>query len=67
MAASGANPLPRSRTIDLQSVLQSLPEAVFLFDVHSCIIDVNKVAEELTGQSRDELLGMDAEYIVKTD
>ncbi len=48
------------RKIDLQSLLQSLPEAVFLFDIHCRIIDVNKVAEELTGQTRDELLRMDA-------
>ncbi len=46
--------------IELQSVLQSLPEAVFLFDDQSRIIDVNKVAEELTAQNRDKLLGMDA-------
>jgi PAS domain S-box-containing protein len=48
------------RRIELQSVLQTLPEAVFLFDTQSRIIDVNKVAEELTGQSRVELLGIDA-------
>ncbi len=52
-----ATPLKR---IELQSVLQSLPEAVFLFDDQSRIIDVNKVAEELTGQNWDKLLGMDA-------
>ncbi|MGB7554872.1 MAG: ATP-binding protein [Candidatus Korobacteraceae bacterium] len=52
-----ASPLKR---IELQSVLQSLPEAVFLFDDQSRIIDVNKVAEELTAQNRDKLLGMDA-------
>ena len=59
--ASG--PPNRSRKMELQSVLQSLPEAVFLFDVHSCIIDLNKAAEQLTGQGREELLGMDAKAL----
>jgi PAS domain S-box-containing protein len=53
-----AMPPNPGRKVDLQSVLQSLPEAAFLFDVHSCIIDLNQAAEQLTGQSRGELLGM---------
>ncbi len=53
------------RKIELQSLLQSLPEAVFLFDIHCRILDVNKMAEELTGQSRDELVGMDAGALLK--
>src|SRR5208283_5046894 len=58
----GRRPKPADppRKLELQSVLQSLPEAVFLFDVHSRIIDLNKAAEQMTGQTRDELLGMDA-------
>jgi two-component system, cell cycle sensor histidine kinase and response regulator CckA len=55
---------PRStdpgRKIALRAVLEGFPEAVFLFDVHSCIIELNKAAERLSGQSRDELLGMRA-------
>jgi PAS domain S-box-containing protein len=47
-------------SLDLQSILQSLPEAVFIFDVDACTIDINKAAEQLTGQTRDELLGEDA-------
>ena len=47
-------------TLELQSVLQSLPEAVFIFDSHARVIDLNKAAEQLTGQSRDELLGANA-------
>ena len=50
----------RKLKLELQSVLQSLPEAVFLLDIHARIIDLNKAAEQLTGQTRDELLGMDA-------
>jgi polar amino acid transport system substrate-binding protein len=51
---------PPSLTLALQSVLQSLPEAVFIFDAHACVIDLNKAAEQLTGQGRDELLGANA-------
>lgn len=58
----GQRPRPPNppRRVDLQSVLQSLPEAVFLFDAHACIIDLNQAAEQLSAQSRDELLGIDA-------
>ncbi len=50
-------------TLELQSVLESLPEAVFIFDVHACVIDLNNAAEQLTGQSRDKLLGAKAEAL----
>lgn len=55
---SGATGPPRK--IELKSVLQSLPEAVVLFDVDSVIITVNKAAEQLTAQGYDALLSMDA-------
>ncbi len=50
-------------TLELQSVLESLPEAVFIFNVHACVIDLNKAAEQLTGQGRDKLLGANAEAL----
>ena len=52
-----SKPVHPPPSVDLQSVLQSLPEAVFIFDVDACTIDLNKAAEQLTGQTRDELLG----------
>jgi PAS domain S-box-containing protein len=54
------DPAPR---VELHSVLQNLPEAVFLFDTHCRIIDANKIAEQLTGHSRGDLLGMTAETL----
>ncbi len=59
----GQRPRPPNppRTLELQSVLQSLPEAAFLFNPHSCVIGINKAAEQLTGESRDELLGMEGD------
>ena len=61
----GHRPRPPNppRTLELQSVLQSLPEAAFLFNAHSCVIGINKAAEQLTGKSRDELVGMDGEQL----
>ena len=55
-----SKPVHPPPSLDLQSVLQSLPEAVFIFDVDACTIDINQAAEQLTGQTRDELLGENA-------
>jgi PAS domain S-box-containing protein len=54
---------PPTLNLALQSVLQSLPEAVFIFDSHARVIDLNKAAEQLTGQSREELLGAHAKAL----
>ncbi len=43
--------------VELQSLLQSLPDAVFLFDTHARIIDANKPAERLLDMTRTEILG----------
>ncbi len=56
----GQRPVSSSRKVELQAVLQGLPEAVFLFDVHARVIDLNHAAEQLTGKCREELLGMEA-------
>ncbi len=49
--------VPSRQPIELQSVLQSLPEAVFLFDCKSRIVDVNQPAEQLVQVKRTTLLG----------
>ncbi len=55
----GSKPTSQPNVPELRSVLQSLPEAVFLFDSHCCVIEVNKAAEELSCQSRADLLALD--------
>jgi PAS domain S-box-containing protein len=60
--AGGRKQKPKTseKKIDLQSVLRTLPEAVFLFDDRACIADLNQAAEELAGQERSRLLGVPA-------
>ena len=47
------------RKIDLQSLLHSLPEPVFLFDDQGRITGINRPAEQLAGVCGTELLGTD--------
>jgi PAS domain S-box-containing protein len=51
------------QAVKLQSVLQSLPEALFLFDNQGRIIDLNQPAEQLVGVAREELLGHPAKVL----
>jgi PAS domain S-box-containing protein len=52
--------IPRSG-VDIGSVLQALPEAVFLLETRGSVADCNQAAEKLVGQSRGDLLGVDVE------
>ncbi len=47
--------------VDIGSVLQALPEAVFLLETRGSIADCNQAAEKLVGQTRSDLLGVDVE------
>src|SRR5438128_929850 len=38
--------------------LQSIPDAVFMIDMNSCIVDINERAEALVGYDRRELVGL---------
>jgi PAS domain S-box-containing protein len=51
--------------VDLQSVLQTLPEAVFLFDEQARIVNLNTAAERLAGQSRSQLFGVEAQLVFR--
>ena len=51
-----------SRTkADIGSILQALPEPVFLLEGRGLIANCNRAAEKFFGQSRAELLGADAQ------
>lgn len=50
--------LDPKRQVEISTLLESMPEAVFLFDTDFRIIETNVHAEELTGYSRDELRGL---------
>jgi PAS domain S-box-containing protein len=47
--------------VDIGSVLQALPEAVFLLETQGSIADCNEAAEKLIGQTRSELRGVDVD------
>jgi len=63
MAASTDRATHSRTRMELQAVLQTLPEAVFLLDANSRIVDVNPAAEQLIGQAEQELLGEEAEVL----
>jgi PAS domain S-box-containing protein len=50
--------LSRQRLMELSILLESMPEAVLLFDRGGHVVDGNLVAQEMTGCSRRELLQM---------
>ena len=51
-------PLDPARQIAISTLLESMPEAVFLFDLHGRLIEANQSAERLTGIVRTKLLQM---------
>jgi PAS domain S-box-containing protein len=50
--------------VDLGSVLEALPEAVFLIDDVGRITNTNRGAEKLTGRERHELVGCEAAEVL---
>ncbi len=54
---------PRTRKFELESILQGLPEAVFLLDERGRVIYLNKPAESLAGQASGALLRLDAQAL----
>jgi PAS domain S-box-containing protein len=53
--SGGQPPLDRQRQVDLGALLNSIPDAVFLFDNHGCLLDLNRLGEALCGRTRDQL------------
>jgi PAS domain S-box-containing protein len=54
-----AEQLNAERQVEIAALLESVPEAVFLFDKTGHVIEVNELAEQLTGFSAQELKRMD--------
>lgn len=50
--------LDSNRQVEISTLLESMPEAVFLFGTDSRVIEANAQSEHLTGQSRQELCGL---------
>lgn len=51
--------LSAGRQVELATLLESMPEAVFLFERSGRVIEANALAEQLTGFSLNELRGME--------
>jgi PAS domain S-box-containing protein len=54
----------------LKILFEYAPDAIYMFDLNSLIIDMNRAAEELTGYSRCELVGKhlrETEILVQSD
>ena len=57
----GKKPAPNpQRRVNIASLLEALPEAVFLLDLSGNIVALNDSTERLIGQARKELLGNNA-------
>jgi PAS domain-containing protein len=54
----GSEKLDPKRQVEISTLLESMPEAVFLFGPDRRIIENNAQAERLTGYSREELRGV---------
>jgi PAS domain S-box-containing protein len=53
------------RQIEISTLLDSMPEAVFLFDSQAKVIDLNATAQEITGVQRARALQFDAHSLTK--
>jgi PAS domain S-box-containing protein len=47
----------REQWLEISTLLESMPEAVFIFDRTGRLVDVNRVAEQVCARSRGELIG----------
>jgi len=54
---SDAHPNPSLREVQLSTLLDSMPEAVFLVDTNSRIMEMNRAAEHLSGRAGSEMRG----------
>jgi PAS domain S-box-containing protein len=53
------------RQIELGTLLESMPEAVFLFDSNGKVLDVNAAAQQLCGLDRKQVLQYDARGLTR--
>jgi PAS domain S-box-containing protein len=60
-----SHPLHPARQIAIGTLLESMPEAIFLLDAHGHVIEANLSAERLAGIPKSQLMEMSAEDIAK--
>ncbi|HLK32283.1 MAG TPA: PAS domain S-box protein, partial [Terriglobales bacterium] len=55
----------REQLLELSTLLESMPEAVFIFDQTSRVVDVNRAAEQISACNRDELRGAHVNFLAR--
>ena len=57
--------LVRKQWLEISTLLESMPEAVFIFDANARIADVNPAAQEMCSANREELIGSHVGILAK--
>ena len=55
----------REQLLELSTLLESMPEAVFIFDRNARVADVNRAAEQICACTREELMGAHANFLAR--
>ncbi|HSB74063.1 MAG TPA: ATP-binding protein, partial [Terriglobales bacterium] len=55
----------REQLLELSTLLESMPEAVFIFDRNARLVDVNRAAEQVCACSREELRGAHVNFLAR--
>ena len=55
----------REQLLELSTLLESMPEAVFIFDRNARLADVNRAAEQICACTREELTGAHANFLAR--
>lgn len=55
----------REQLLELSTLLDSMPEAVFIFDGNARVVDVNRSAEQISACTRDELRGAHMNFLAR--
>ena len=55
----------REQLLELSTLLESMPEAVFIFDANARVVDVNRSAEQICACTRDELQGAHMNFLAR--
>jgi two-component system sensor histidine kinase AtoS len=55
----------REQLLELSTLLESMPEAVFIFDRNARVVDVNRAAEQISACDREELTGAHVNFLAR--
>lgn len=55
----------REQLLELSTLLESMPEAVLIFDHNARVVDVNRAAEQISACTREELTGAHINFLAR--